>query len=45
MNGIEVLEAMTRRPIGQLGVIMLSALTVRGGEMTVRRWSWEPSIS
>jgi two-component system, chemotaxis family, protein-glutamate methylesterase/glutaminase len=35
MNGIEVLEAMG--PAGlTAGVIVLSALTVRGGEMTVR---------
>ena len=35
MNGIEVLEAMG--PAGlKAGVIMLSSLTVRGGEMTVR---------
>ena len=35
MNGIEVLEAMG--PAGlNAGVIMLSSLTVRGGEMTVR---------
>jgi len=35
MNGIEVLEAMG--PAGQTaGVIVLSAVTVRGGEMTVR---------
>jgi two-component system chemotaxis response regulator CheB len=35
MNGIEVLEAMG--PAGlKAGVIVLSALTVRGGEMTVR---------
>ena len=35
MNGIEVLEAMAAAGIG-IGVIMLSSLTVRGGEMTVR---------
>ncbi len=35
MNGIEVLEAMTARGL-KAGVIMLSALTRRGGEMTVR---------
>src|SRR5450432_1880009 len=35
MNGIEVLEAMG--PAGlKAGVIVLSSLTVRGGEMTVR---------
>ncbi len=35
MNGIEVLEAMG--PAGpQAGVIVLSSLTTRGGEMTVR---------
>jgi two-component system chemotaxis response regulator CheB len=35
MNGIEVLEAMGR--VGLMaGVIVLSALTTRGGEMTVR---------
>jgi two-component system, chemotaxis family, protein-glutamate methylesterase/glutaminase len=35
MNGIEVLEAM--RPAGlQCGVIVLSSLTVRGGQLTVR---------
>ena len=35
MNGIEVLEAMG--PAGfKAGVIVLSALTMRGGEMTVR---------
>jgi two-component system chemotaxis response regulator CheB len=35
MNGIEVLEAMAAAGI-KAGVIMLSALTVKGGEMTVR---------
>jgi len=35
MNGIEVLEAMAAAGI-KAGVIMLSALTVHGGEMTVR---------
>jgi two-component system, chemotaxis family, protein-glutamate methylesterase/glutaminase len=35
MNGIEVLEAMTAGNM-RAGVIMLSSLTVRGGEMTVR---------
>jgi two-component system chemotaxis response regulator CheB len=35
MNGIEVLEAMTVAGM-KTGVIMLSSLTVRGGEMTVR---------
>jgi two-component system chemotaxis response regulator CheB len=35
MNGIEVLEAMAAGGI-KTGVIMLSSLTVRGGEMTVR---------
>jgi two-component system, chemotaxis family, protein-glutamate methylesterase/glutaminase len=35
MNGIEVLEAMAATGI-QTGAIMLSSLTVRGGEMTVR---------
>ena len=35
MNGIEVLEAMKTAGI-KAGVIMLSSLTVRGGEMTVR---------
>jgi len=35
MNGIEVLEAMTAARMN-IGVIMLSSLTVRGGEMTVR---------
>lgn len=35
MNGIEVLEAMAAAGIS-IGVIMLSSLTVRGGEMTVR---------
>lgn len=35
MNGIEVLEAMAAARI-KAGVIMLSSLTVRGGEMTVR---------
>jgi two-component system chemotaxis response regulator CheB len=35
MNGIEVLEAMAASGIGA-GVIMLSSLTVHGGEMTVR---------
>jgi two-component system chemotaxis response regulator CheB len=35
MNGIEVLEAMRAAGI-TAGVIMLSALTVRGGQMTVR---------
>jgi two-component system chemotaxis response regulator CheB len=35
MNGIEVLEAMTAAG-SKAGVIMLSSLTVRGGEMTVR---------
>jgi two-component system chemotaxis response regulator CheB len=35
MNGIRVLEAMAAAGI-QAGVIMLSSLTVRGGEMTVR---------
>ncbi|MGD0298623.1 MAG: chemotaxis response regulator protein-glutamate methylesterase [Bryobacteraceae bacterium] len=35
MNGIEVLEAMSRAGMNA-GVIMLSSLTVRGGEMTVR---------
>jgi two-component system chemotaxis response regulator CheB len=35
MNGIEVLEAMTAAGM-KAGVIMLSSLTVRGGEMTVR---------
>ena len=35
MNGIEVLEAMTAAGL-KAGVIMLSSLTVRGGEMTVR---------
>lgn len=35
MNGIEVLEAMKSAGINA-GVIMLSSLTVRGGEMTVR---------
>jgi len=35
MNGLEVLEAMKAAGI-QAGVIMLSSLTVRGGEMTVR---------
>lgn len=44
MNGIEVLEAMAAAGI-KAGVIMLSALTVKGGEMTVRASSWAPSIS
>jgi two-component system chemotaxis response regulator CheB len=35
MNGIEVLEAMAATGMNA-GVIMLSSLTVRGGEMTVR---------
>jgi two-component system chemotaxis response regulator CheB len=35
MNGIEVLEAMAAAGLNT-GVIMLSSLTVRGGEMTVR---------
>src|ERR1700744_5878118 len=35
MNGIEVLEAMRRAGL-KAGVIMLSSLTTRGGEMTVR---------
>jgi two-component system, chemotaxis family, protein-glutamate methylesterase/glutaminase len=35
MNGIEVLEAMAAGGM-KAGVIMLSSLTVRGGEMTVR---------
>jgi two-component system, chemotaxis family, protein-glutamate methylesterase/glutaminase len=35
MNGIEVLEAMTAAGMNA-GVIMLSSLTVRGGELTVR---------
>jgi two-component system, chemotaxis family, protein-glutamate methylesterase/glutaminase len=35
MNGIEVLEAMTASGLSA-GVIMLSSLTVRGGELTVR---------
>jgi two-component system chemotaxis response regulator CheB len=35
MNGIEVLQAMAAASM-QPGVIMLSSLTVRGGEMTVR---------
>jgi two-component system chemotaxis response regulator CheB len=35
MNGIEVLEAMTAAGM-HAGVIMVSSLTVRGGEMTVR---------
>jgi len=35
MNGIEVLEAMAAAGM-HAGVIMLSSLTVRGGEMTVR---------
>ncbi len=35
MNGIEVLEAMGAAGI-KAGVIMLSSLTVRGGEMTIR---------
>jgi two-component system chemotaxis response regulator CheB len=35
MNGIEVLEAMAAAGM-KAGVIMLSSLTVRGGEMTVR---------
>jgi two-component system, chemotaxis family, protein-glutamate methylesterase/glutaminase len=35
MNGIEVLEAMSAAGM-TAGVIMLSSLTVRGGEMTVR---------
>jgi two-component system chemotaxis response regulator CheB len=35
MNGIEVLQAMTAAGM-KAGVIMLSALTVRGGELTVR---------
>jgi two-component system chemotaxis response regulator CheB len=35
MNGIEVLEAMAAAGM-KCGVIMLSALTVRGGELTVR---------
>ena len=35
MSGIEVLEAMNAAGF-KAGVIMLSALTVRGGEMTVR---------
>src|SRR5690242_16868392 len=35
MNGLEVLEAMKASGT-RAGVIMLSALTVRGGEMTVR---------
>ena len=35
MNGIEVLEAMAAAGM-KCGVIMLSSLTVRGGEMTVR---------
>ena len=35
MNGIEVLEAMSAAGMNT-GVIMLSSLTVRGGEMTVR---------
>src|ERR1035438_2609021 len=35
MNGIEVLEAMAAARMNA-GVIMLSSLTVRGGEMTVR---------
>lgn len=35
MNGIEVLEAMSTASLNA-GVIMLSSLTVRGGEMTVR---------
>lgn len=35
MNGIEVLEAMGAAR-AKAGVIMLSSLTVRGGEMTVR---------
>ena len=35
MNGIEVLEAMAAAGM-KTGVIMLSSLTVRGGEMTVR---------
>jgi two-component system chemotaxis response regulator CheB len=35
MNGIEVLEAISTAGLSA-GVIMLSSLTVRGGEMTVR---------
>jgi two-component system, chemotaxis family, protein-glutamate methylesterase/glutaminase len=35
MNGIEVLESMAATGV-KAGVIMLSSLTVRGGEMTVR---------
>ncbi len=35
MNGIEVLESMEAAGI-KAGVIMLSSLTVRGGEMTIR---------
>ena len=35
MNGIEVLEAMAAAGM-KAGVIMLSSLTVRGGELTVR---------
>jgi two-component system chemotaxis response regulator CheB len=35
MNGIEVLQAMAAARM-KAGVIMLSSLTVRGGEMTVR---------
>jgi two-component system chemotaxis response regulator CheB len=35
MNGIEVLEAMAAEGM-KAGVVMLSSLTVRGGEMTVR---------
>ena len=35
MNGIEVLEAMGAAGV-KAGVIMLSSLTVRGGELTVR---------
>jgi two-component system, chemotaxis family, protein-glutamate methylesterase/glutaminase len=35
MNGIEVLEAMSAAGMNT-GVIMLSSLTVRGGEMTVK---------
>ena len=35
MNGIEVLEALAANG-GKPGVIMLSSLTVRGGELTVR---------
>jgi len=35
MNGIEVLQAMTRAD-SQAGAIVLSSLTTRGGEMTMR---------